>query len=141
MNKNVTCSNLNRCYLRNKKTTYYKTEDASFIHSSKMASRWSCLPLSWGQRYNSQHKKRPLSPVKAGKRAVFLMYVTKDSIRTALHAFRCYFSAGSMTFQMQAAKAPPTKGPTMKIQRLASAVPPWKMAGASERAGFTEVPV
>ena len=52
-----------------------------------------------------------------------------------------YFSAGSMAFQMIAAKAPPTKGPTMKIHKLASAVPPWKMAGASERAGFTEVPV
>ena len=46
-----------------------------------------------------------------------------------------------MIFQMHAARAPPTKGPTMKIQRLANAVPPWKMAGASERAGLTEVPV
>ena len=56
---------------------------------------------------------------------------------------RCktYFSEGSIIFQMHAARAPPTKGPTMKIQRLANAVPPWKMAGASERAGLTEVPV
>ena len=47
----------------------------------------------------------------------------------------------SMIFQMQAAKAPPMNGPTMKIHRLASAVQPWNTAGAIERAGFTEVPV
>ena len=52
-----------------------------------------------------------------------------------------YLSAGSIIFQMPAAQAPPTNGPTMKIQRLARAVPPWKMAGAIERAGFTLVPV
>jgi hypothetical protein len=52
-----------------------------------------------------------------------------------------YFSDGSMSFQMPAAQAPPTKGPMMKIQRLVRAVPPWKMAGAILRAGFTEVPV
>jgi hypothetical protein len=51
-----------------------------------------------------------------------------------------YFSL-SMSFQIPAAQAPPTNGPTMKIQRFARAVPPWKMAGAIERAGFTEVPV
>ena len=51
-----------------------------------------------------------------------------------------YFSL-SINFQIPAAQAAPTKGPTMKIQRLAKAVPPWKMAGAIERAGFTEVPV
>ena len=52
-----------------------------------------------------------------------------------------YFLAGWIIFQMPAAQAPPTNGPTMKIQRLVRAVPPWKMAGANERAGFTDVPV
>ena len=52
-----------------------------------------------------------------------------------------YFSVGSMSFQMPAAQAAPTSGPTMNIQRLVSAVPPSKKAGASERAGLTEVPV
>ena len=52
-----------------------------------------------------------------------------------------YFLAGCIIFQIPAAQAPPMKGPTMKIQRLARAVPPWKMAGAIERAGFTDVPV
>ena len=51
-----------------------------------------------------------------------------------------YFSV-SIIFQTNEAKAAPTNGPTMKIQRLASAVPPWKIAGAIERAGFTDVPV
>ena len=52
-----------------------------------------------------------------------------------------YFSAGSMIFQMHAASVPPTNGPTMNIQRLVSAVPCWKTAGAIERAGLTDVPV
>ena len=52
-----------------------------------------------------------------------------------------YFSLTSISFQIPAAQAPPTNGPTMKIQRFVSAVPPWKTAGAIERAGFTLVPV
>ena len=52
-----------------------------------------------------------------------------------------YFLAGCIIFQIPAAQAPPTNGPTMKIQRLARAVPPWNTAGAIERAGFTDVPV
>lgn len=51
------------------------------------------------------------------------------------------YSLVSMTFQIPAAARAPTKGPTMKIQRLVRAVPPWKMAGAILRAGFTLVPV
>ena len=35
-----------------------------------------------------------------------------------------YLSAGSITFHTQEAKAPPTNGPTMKIQRLLNAAPP-----------------
>ena len=52
-----------------------------------------------------------------------------------------YFSFVSISFQIPAAQAPPTNGPTMKIHKLARAVPPWKMAGAKERAGLTDVPV
>ena len=57
-----------------------------------------------------------------------------------------YFSSGSITRQITEAKAAPTKGPTMKIQRLLSAVtgPPIncaKIAGPIERAGLTDVPV
>jgi hypothetical protein len=55
--------------------------------------------------------------------------------------FTDYFSDGSISFQIPAAQAPPTNGPTMKIQRLARAVPPWNTAGAILRAGFTLVPV
>ena len=47
----------------------------------------------------------------------------------------------SMIFQTQALSAAPINGATMKIQRLVSAVPPWKMAGAMLRAGLTDVPV
>ena len=47
----------------------------------------------------------------------------------------------SIAFQAKAAIAAPMNGPTIKIQRLVSAVPPWNNAGAIERAGFTEVPV
>ena len=57
-------------------------------------------------------------------------------IRTLL-----FYLVGSMSFHIPAAHAPPTNGPTMKIQRFARAVPPWKIAGAIERAGFTDVPV
>lgn len=52
-----------------------------------------------------------------------------------------YFSSVSIAFQSIAAIAPPTSGPTMKIQRFVSAVPPWKSAGPIERAGLTDVPV
>ena len=55
--------------------------------------------------------------------------------------FPIYYFSVSISFQIPAAQAPPTNGPTMKIHRLASAVPPWNTAGAIERAGFTEVPV
>ena len=68
---------------------------------------------------------------------------SKKSVVCFVHYFdlyKFYFSV-SMSFQMPAAQAPPTNGPTMKIQRLASAVPPSKMAGAIERAGLTDVPV
>ena len=44
-------------------------------------------------------------------------------------------------FQTPAAKAPPARGPRMKIQSCFSASPPWKRAGPMERAGLTEVPV
>ena len=54
---------------------------------------------------------------------------------------KVYFFAGSMIFHTSAASAPPTNGPTMKIQRLAKAEPPWNRAGPMERAGFTDVPV
>ena len=42
---------------------------------------------------------------------------------------------------MPAAIVAPTNGPTINIQRLDKAVPPWYNAGPIERAGFTDVPV
>ena len=40
-----------------------------------------------------------------------------------------------------AANTPPSKGAAMNTQSCASAVPPSNRAGASERAGLTDVPV
>lgn len=45
-----------------------------------------------------------------------------------------------MHFQMSAAMAAPTKGPTIKIHNCCKATPPSKRAGPIERAGFTDVP-
>ena len=56
-------------------------------------------------------------------------------------SWNVYSFSVSITFQIPAAIAAPTNGPTMNIQRLERAVPPWKKAGAKERAGFTDVPV
>ncbi len=62
-------------------------------------------------------------------------------VGTDMCVMKNYFSSVSIAFQSIAAIAPPTSGPTMKIQRFVSAVPPWKSAGPIERAGLTDVPV
>lgn len=62
-------------------------------------------------------------------------------VGTVMCVMKNYFSSVSIAFQSIAAIAPPTSGPTMKIQRFVSAVPPWKSAGPIERAGLTDVPV
>ena len=57
------------------------------------------------------------------------------------YCFSHFLQSQPTMHQMQAARMAPTNGPTMKIHKFCNAVPPWKMAGASERAGFTLVPV
>ena len=56
--------------------------------------------------------------------------------------FYCNYSGlVSIALHIKAAIDAPISGPTMKIHKLAKAVPPWKSAGPIERAGLTDVPV